>query len=66
VIDSTGAGDAFDAAFLSGVLEKMPLSDAARFANAIGALATIRIGAQTGLPTRVQVQEFLSEKTGDT
>lgn len=61
-IDSTGAGDAFDAAFLTGVLEEMPLSETAQFANAVGALATTRIGAQIGLPTRVQVQELLSGK----
>jgi ribokinase len=62
VSDSTGAGDAFDAAFLTGVLEEMSLSETARFANAVGALATTQIGAQTGMPTRAQVQEFLSGK----
>ncbi len=52
VIDTTGAGDAFAAAFLSGWLENWPLADAARFGCAAGALATRSIGARSSLPTR--------------
>lgn len=36
-VDSTGAGDAFDAAFVVGILERKSLLDAAKFANAAAA-----------------------------
>jgi ribokinase len=52
VVDTTGAGDACAAAFLSGWLEGWPLEDAARFGCAAGALATRAIGARSSLPTR--------------
>lgn len=60
VVDSTGAGDAFDAAFAVQWLEGRPLEEAARFANAVGALATTGLGATAALPTRRQVEAFLA------
>jgi ribokinase len=58
-VDATGAGDAFDAAFLTALLENQSLEQAAQFANAVGALTTLRVGAQTAQPTRQQVLEFM-------
>ncbi|OGQ17129.1 MAG: hypothetical protein A2138_23710 [Deltaproteobacteria bacterium RBG_16_71_12] len=68
-VDTTGAGDAFVAAFLdalvrSGVDEIAELSTpllvgAARIGNAAGALATTRYGAIPSLPTRDQIDELL-------
>ena len=48
-VDGTGAGDAFVAGLLFGLLEGWPLERAARLANAAGALATTAIGASEGL-----------------
>ena len=48
-IDATGAGDAFVAGLLNGVLAGWPLESAARFANAAGALATTAVGAGDGV-----------------
>ncbi len=48
-VDGTGAGDAFAAGVLYGRLAGWPLADAARLANAAGALATTAIGATEGL-----------------
>jgi ribokinase len=59
-VDSTGAGDTFDAAFLTAVLSELPFTEAARFANAAGALATLGIGAQSAQPTRQQLEPFLN------
>lgn len=59
VVDSTGAGDAFAAAFLSGWLEGWSLSDAARFACGAGALATRAVGARSSLPTQAEVQSAI-------
>ncbi len=63
VVDATGAGDAFDAAFALRWLEGTPLEEAARFANAVGALTTTGLGATTPLPTRAQVEAFLAESS---
>ena len=49
VVDGTGAGDAFAAGVIYGKLAGWPLVDAARFANAFGALATTAVGATDGL-----------------
>jgi sugar/nucleoside kinase (ribokinase family) len=48
-VDGTGAGDAFAAGIIYGRLAGWPLVDAARLANAAGALATTAIGATEGL-----------------
>ena len=49
VVDGTGAGDAFAAGIIYGRLAGWPLADAARLANATGALATTAVGATEGL-----------------
>jgi sugar/nucleoside kinase (ribokinase family) len=51
-VDSTGAGDAFVAGLLFGLLQGWRLERAARLANAAGALATTAIGASEGLRDR--------------
>lgn len=61
-VDATGAGDAFDAAFLTALLENQSLEQAAQFANAVGALTTLRVGAQASQPTRQQVMEFMNQE----
>ncbi len=63
-VDATAAGDAFAAAFATGLGEGMPLLEAAAFANAAGALATTVSGAQPSLPRREAVQKFLHERGG--
>lgn len=61
VVDRTGAGDAFDGAFVTALLEGMTLEDAALFANAVGALKCRGKGAIVPLPTRETVDRFLRE-----
>jgi 2-dehydro-3-deoxygluconokinase len=58
-MDTTGAGDAFDAGFLVRWLEGGLPNQAAEFANAVAALTTSGLGAVGPLPTRSQVQRFL-------
>ncbi|MCH7521338.1 MAG: carbohydrate kinase family protein [Candidatus Marinimicrobia bacterium] len=60
-IDTTGAGDCFAGAYLSAVLDGFDLEQAARFANAAGALATLSSGS-AGIPMRSQVQDFLTAR----
>jgi len=49
-VDETGAGDAFAAGLIYGLLRKWPLQEAVRLANAVGALSTTGIGASAALP----------------
>lgn len=60
VLDSTGAGDAFDAAFLVEWMRGRPPEEAARFANAVGALAAGGLGAVAPLPSRTAVEAFMA------
>jgi sugar/nucleoside kinase (ribokinase family) len=63
-IDTTGAGDCFAAAFLASICRGNSLAEAARFANAAGALATLGMGGGDSAPTREQVLEFLTNRVG--
>lgn len=61
-VDTTAAGDAFVAAFSVALCEGQTLAEALRFANAAGALAVTRLGAQPSLPSREEVEAFLQKR----
>lgn len=61
VVDSTGAGDAFCAAFLAELRAGRSVTAAARTAVVAGALACRGIGAQTAAPTRAELDAALSD-----
>jgi ribokinase len=58
VVDTTGAGDAFNGALAVALAERRDLADALRFANATAALACTRRGAQPSMPTRHAVDRL--------
>ena len=58
-VDPTGAGDCFDAGFVSGYLDGLPLHEAARMANAMGALAASRMGPMEGTFSLKEVMAFM-------
>jgi len=58
-VDATAAGDTFDGAFLCRLVEGDTPFEAARYANAAAALATLGYGAVAPMPRREAVQEFL-------
>lgn len=62
VTDTSGAGDAFAAAFLHARLGGAHDDVALRFANAAGAISTRAYGAQGGLPMRVEVEDFIERQ----
>ena len=62
-IDSTAAGDAFNAAFAVGLLRGRSAVDSARYACAVAAISVSRAGAQPSMPTLDEVTEFLSSYT---
>jgi ribokinase len=59
VVDTTGAGDAFNGALAVALSERRPLAEALRFANATAALACTKRGAQPAMPTRAEVEQLL-------
>jgi len=59
-VDTTGAGDCFAAGFLATLCRGRSLMEAARFANAAGALATLGLGGADSAPTRAKVLAFLA------
>ncbi len=63
-LDSVGAGDAFAGAFTLALAEGMQYADAIPFANAAGALATQKSGAQSALPERSQIEDLLRNSDG--
>jgi sugar/nucleoside kinase (ribokinase family) len=54
-VDSTGAGDCYDAGFVVGLLQGWELDRVARFANVVGALSVTRQGPMEGIPTWSEV-----------
>ena len=52
-VDPTGAGDYFDAAFVVGMLEGLPLDHCARVACAAGAANTVALGPMSGPLDRI-------------
>ncbi|MDN4618385.1 ribokinase [Paenibacillus sp. PsM32] len=58
-VDTTGAGDTFNAAFGVALAEGQSLQDALRFGNRAASLSVTKFGAQGGMPTRQEVEEQL-------
>ncbi len=58
VVDSTGAGDAFNAGVAYALSSGMELKDAVLFASKVSALAVTKLGAQAGMPSREEVEAF--------
>ena len=58
-VDATAAGDAFTSGLASKYLETGDMGLAVRYANAVGALAVTRLGAQPSLPSADEVSAFL-------
>ncbi len=59
VVDTTAAGDCFVGALTVALMEGQTAEDALRFAVYASALKVTRLGAQSGLPTRAEVNAFL-------
>jgi ribokinase len=59
VVDTTAAGDTFVGALAVALNEDLPTRQAAAWANAAGALAVTKAGAQPSLPTRDELNAFI-------
>jgi sugar/nucleoside kinase (ribokinase family) len=63
-VDTTGAGDCFDAGFLYGVLCGMPVELCLRIGNICGALSTQAAGGIEGFPTLNKLRTYLGNDAG--
>ncbi|UYP06857.1 ribokinase [Priestia megaterium] len=58
-VDTTGAGDTFNAALAVALAEGMGFKKGIQFANRAASLSVTKFGAQGGMPTRKEVEESL-------
>ena len=59
-VDTTAAGDTFNAGLAVALAEGAPVPHALRFANAAAAVSVTREGAQSSAPTRIEVDSLLA------
>ena len=60
VVDTTAAGDAFCGALAANLSRGKSLTEALSFANAAGALATTKLGAQPSLPSQDDIEAIMA------
>ncbi|MED1862614.1 ribokinase [Fictibacillus nanhaiensis] len=58
-IDTTGAGDTFNAALAVALAEGKNITESLQFANRAASLSVTKFGAQGGMPNRIEVEESL-------
>lgn len=59
VVDTTGAGDAFNGGFAVAIAEGRTPVDAVRFGAAVAALSVQKPGTAPSMPTRAEIEAFL-------
>ena len=59
VVDTTGAGDAFNAGFAVALTEKKNIKDAIKFATATAGLSTTKKGTANSMPSRSEIDKLL-------
>lgn len=64
VVDTTGAGDSFDAGFLSGWIRRRPLSECVRLGVVCGSLSTTAVGGTAAQPTEAEAEAWLDRVPG--
>ena len=63
-LDTTGAGDSFNAGFLHAWLRAEPVLSCLRLGGACGALSTLGLGGTARQPSRDEAEAFLAESLG--
>jgi ribokinase len=58
VVDTTGAGDTFNGSFAYSLVKGMSIKESIEFANKAAAISVTKFGAQGGMPTLKEVDEF--------
>ena len=63
-VDSTAAGDAFNAGLAVALMRGMAMHEAVRFGAAAGALSATRAGAQSSMPSAAEVAKLMKSQPG--
>lgn len=63
-IDTTGAGDAFNAGYLAAMLRGATIAERLILGNACGALTIAAVGGTNGVTNAAQVRAFIARQTG--
>ncbi|MDW8844879.1 ribokinase [Erwinia sp. MMLR14_017] len=61
-VDTIAAGDTFNGALITALLEQRPMTEAVLFAHAAAAIAVTRPGAQPSVPWRDETDRFLQQQ----
>lgn len=61
-VDTIAAGDTFNGALVTALLEGRPMDQSVRFAHAAAAIAVTRAGAQSSVPWRSEIDDFLARQ----
>jgi ribokinase len=61
-VDTTGAGDVFNAALAVGCSRGMSLLEGCRFAVRAAAVSVTRLGAQRGMPSMSDIDSFYAAR----
>jgi len=61
VIETTGAGDAFNGGFAHALAEGMPLLEAVRFGSATAAISVTRLGTAPSMPFNNEILDLLNK-----
>ena len=59
VVDTSGAGDAFNGAFATALCEDKDIKDAIVFANTFAGISTTRIGTANSMPSREEIDKLM-------
>ncbi len=59
VIDTTGAGDAFNAGFAVALTENREIKECIKFASATAGLSTTKVGTANSMPLREEIEKLL-------
>jgi len=61
VVDTTAAGDSFNAGLAVSIAKGNDLKTSIRYANAVGAMAVTKMGAQSAMPTQAELNAFIEK-----
>ena len=65
VVDTTGAGDAFNAGLAYALAQRKSIREAAEFAVKVSALAVTKFGAQGGMPSLSEVETYFRREADE-
>ena len=60
VVDTTGAGDAFNGGLATALAEGKSMQDSMLFATAVASLSVTKVGTAPSMPMREEVDDFLA------